>query len=264
MADPIPSRFEFAIQIARQAGDLTMTYYRKTGLQIESKSDDSPVTIADRDAEQLLRERICERFPEDGILGEEFDKIEGDNDFQWILDPIDGTKAFISGVPLFGTLIGLLEKGQPVAGVCRFPALDEVVYAMHDHGTWWQLGDSEPLRARVRSTTQLDQALFCFTDVDCWVATERQEIFNRLCRSTKLARGWGDCYGHCLVATGRADLMVDPLLNPWDAAALVPIVKEAGGRFCDWTGTETIHGGNGISVVPSLWDRLMEILQQTE
>ncbi|MEZ6066236.1 MAG: inositol monophosphatase family protein [Planctomycetaceae bacterium] len=143
----------------------------------------------------------------------------------------------------------------------RFPALGEVVYARQGGGCWRQLREAPPQRVTVRQSVKLSDAVLCFTDVDGWAKTGRIEIFNTLCANVRLARGWGDCYGHVLVATGGADVMVDPLLNPWDAAALVPIITEAGGRFVDWTGVATIDGGNGLSTVPGLLDEVLSLLR---
>jgi myo-inositol-1(or 4)-monophosphatase len=165
------------------------------------------------------------------------------------------------GVPLFGTLIGLEHEGRCVLGVCRFPALDEVVYAAEGSGAWWQVRDREPRRAQVTSVTKLSAALFCTTTVTGWDKVGRREAFEQLCRTARLTRGWGDCYGHILVATGRADVMVDPQLNPWDAAALVPILQEAGGAFVDWQGRPSIYSGNGLSVNAGIREEVLAILR---
>jgi len=256
-------RLDFALEQARQAGELILRYWRTADLAIERKEDASPVTLADRGAEELLRAAISATFPDDGILGEEFGETAGTSDYRWVLDPIDGTKAFVAGVPLFGTLIGLQYQGECVLGVCRFPALDEVVYAAQGSGAWLQRGAGDPQAVRVRETTSLAEAMLCFTDVECWEKTGRLDCFTKLSKRCRLTRGWGDCYGHMLVATGRADVMVDPLLNPWDAAALVPIVVEAGGRFSDFTGARTIEGNCGMSVVPGLADEVLGIVGGT-
>jgi len=259
-ADDLSSRMEFALLVAREASDLILPYYQNPELEVERKRDSSPVTEADKGAELLIRARLAERFPDDAILGEEFPSKEGTTGFRWILDPIDGTKSFIHGVPLFGTLIGIEFQGVCVIGVCRFPALDEVIYAAKGHGAWWQLGKGEPRRAHVSSVTRLSEATFCNTNPSRWVAIGKSAAFEKLLTSVQLARGWGDCYGHMLVATGRADVMIDPAMNAWDAAALLPIIEEAGGHFLDWTGNATIYSGNGLSVAPGLKDEVMAIL----
>lgn len=258
--DEKQSRLDFAVDIAREAAELILGYYRVDGLTIERKADESPVTVADRGAEELLRKRIENRFPADGILGEEFGEKSSTNGFRWILDPIDGTKAFMHGVGQFGTLIGLEQGDDVVLGVANFPAMHELVYAAAGMGTWWQIGDAAPKRARVSSVADLSEALFCFTEVGGYDKIGRGDAFETLRTGCRVARGWGDCLGHILVATGRADVAVDPELHPWDAAPLLPIVKEAGGCFADWNGNETIHGGNGFSANAELKDAVLSIL----
>jgi histidinol phosphatase-like enzyme (inositol monophosphatase family) len=257
-------RLEFALEVAREASGLILRYYQRPELAVDRKADESPVTAADRGAEELIRSRLAETFPEDGVLGEEFPEQFGRSGVRWILDPVDGTKSFVHGVPLFGTLIGVEYAGECLAGVCRFPALDEVVYAARGAGAWWQRGSAPPRPARVSSVTRLSDALFCQTNFLRWESVGRWRALLDLLRKVGLARGWGDCFGHVLVATGRAEIMVDPALNPWDAAALVPILTEAGGCFVDWQGNTTIYGGNGISVVPALKDEVLRILAQPD
>jgi histidinol-phosphatase len=253
-------RLELALRLASESSELILKYYQTQGLRIESKSDDSPVTIADRETEMLMREGILAQFPDDGVLGEEFDNIDGNSGYRWILDPIDGTKPFIHGVPLFGSLIGVEHDGRMVAGVCRFPILDEVIYAAEGTGTWWKIGDGNPVKAAVSECTAFEDARFMFTEPSSWRGCNRHDAMVRVIEATKLSRGWGDCYGHIMVATGRAEVCVDPIMSAWDIAALVPIVREAGGRFINWAGTESIDGGDGISVVPGLKDAVLATL----
>jgi len=163
-------------------------------------------------------------------------------------------------VPLFGTLIGVEYQGNCAIGVCRFPALNEVVYAATGGGCWWQQGGGSPVKAQVSEVESLDKALFSFTTVSGWERIGRVDAFETLRARTLLSRGWGDCYGHALVATGRADVMVDPLMNPWDIAALIPIVQEAGGHFLDWSGNIDVNAGNGFSVNRKLKQAVLEIL----
>jgi len=242
------ARLEFALATARRASELILGYYQSESLAVESKRDTSPVTAADRGAEELIRKDIAREFPGDGVLGEELGETPSSNGFRWILDPVDGTKSFIHGVPLFGTLIGLEYKDRIVLGVCRFPALDEVVYATAGQGAWWQVGKAAARRAHVSKVDQLAEALFCVTTISGWERIGRYDAFEKIRSQAKLTRGWGDCYGHALVATGRAEVMVDPLMNPWDAAALVPIVQEAGGHFCDWSGRSSVMTPTAPSV----------------
>lgn len=258
----LQQRLDFALAVAREASTLILSYYQNPELAVEKKLDTSPVTAADRGAEELIRERLAVAFPNDGVLGEEFPEKPGTNGFRWILDPVDGTKSFVHGVPLFGTLIGVEYEKECLVGVCRFPALDEVVYASRGTGAWWQIANDAPKPARVSKVTQLSEATFCQTNILRWEAVNRWSALMTMLRSVGLSRGWGDCFGHVLVATGRAEIMVDPSLNPWDAAALVPILQEAGGEFIDWKGNPTIYGGSGISIVPALKQQVLDILNR--
>ena len=257
----LQTRLDFALAVAREASALILRYYQNPDLKVERKRDTSPVTAADKGAELLIRERLAATFPDDAILGEEFPDKAGTNGFRWIVDPIDGTKSFIHGVPLFGTLIGVEYESTCVIGVARFPALDEVVYAAQGSGAWWQIGSRAPRRVQVSSVTSLSEATFCLTNPARWLAIGKREALEGLMTSAQLARGWGDCYGHILVATGRADVMIDPAMNAWDAAALLPIMQEAGGHFIDWSGRPTIYGGNGLSVVPGLKEEVLRRLK---
>lgn len=262
-SDQIEARLEWALAVAREASPLIMSYYQSSGLSVESKRDSSPVTAADRGAEELIRARIAERYPNDAILGEEFGEQAGDSGYRWILDPVDGTKSFIHGVPLFGTLVGVEYQETCVAGVCHFPALQETVWGGVGCGAWWQTGDGSVRTARVSSVGLMADATICFTTVKGYARVGRFDVFESLVEEASLLRGWGDCYGHMLVATGRADAMIDPLMNPWDAAALVPIVTEAGGHFVDWMGTRSIYSGNGISVNAELHAAVLAITRGT-
>lgn len=257
----LQTRLQLALRLAADASDLILDYYQTDRLGLETKSDDSPVTKADRGAEELIRAGIQAAFADDGILGEEFPSIPGSSGYRWILDPIDGTKPFVHGVPLFGTLIGVESAGRMVAGVCRFPALREVVYAADSVGAWWQIADAAPRRARVTDCTQLDTARLMVTEPSSWRSCGRFEPMQRLMDATRLSRGWGDCYGHMMVATGRAELAVDPQMSAWDIAALIPILREAGGICMDWRGEENVDGGDGISVVPGLREAVLSVLQ---
>ena len=254
-------RLQFALKMAENASELILRHYQVDGLLVESKSDESPVTVADRGAEELMRKMLAESYPEDGVLGEEFDDVPGKNGFRWILDPIDGTKAFIHGVPLFGTLIGIESNGRMVAGVCRFPALNEVVYASDGEGCWWQIGSQPARRTSVSGVSSLKDARLIFTEPTHWRSTKRFDAIVQIMDQVKIARGWGDCYGHAMIATGRAEIAIDPMMSPWDIAALIPILREAGGCCTDWQGVETVTGGDGVSVVPALRDAVIRILK---
>ena len=241
------ARLTSAVAAARAAGDLTLTYFQRDDLAVESKSDASPVTVADRNAELLLRERIAREFPNDGILGEEFGEQAGTSGYRWILDPIDGTKSFISGVPLYGTLVGVEREGRSVVGVIHIPGLGETAYAAAGQGAWYVKGSGVPRPARVSRKARLADGLFCTSEVVNFDRVGRRDAYERLQTAARLTRTWGDAYGYLLVAVGRAELMVDPLMHVWDCAALQPVIEEAGGTFTDWQGTPTIHASNSIA-----------------
>ena len=257
----VQSRLDFGLTVSAEAERIVLKYFQNSNLQVILKGDQTPVTVADRGAEEFLRGKIASQFPDDAILGEEFGEQSGSSGFRWILDPIDGTKPFIHGVPLFGMLIGLQFENQYAAGICRIPAMAEAMYARRGGGAWWQRGEQEPEQVQVSQATSLKESLFCFTDLECWQTTNHAQALLNLSESCRLARGWGDCYGHMLVATGRAELMIDPLLSEWDAAALIPIIEEAGGVFMDWAGESTATGGNGISTTPALKDQVLQLLE---
>ena len=255
------SRLTFALRSSADAGQVILRYYQSQDLGVQSKADDSPVTEADRGAELLIREQLAQHFPDDGILGEEFDDVPSSSGYRWILDPIDGTKPFIHGVPLFGTLIGVEFEGRMVAGVCRLPALNEVMYAEHGAGAWWQVGSQSPRRVSVSDVRTLSESRLMITEPTHTVRCGRQSVFDDLMKRVRLARGWGDCYGHMLVATGRAEVAVDPEMSAWDIAALIPILREAGGSCTDWKFQENVFGGDGVSCVPGILDEVRELLK---
>ncbi|REJ65095.1 MAG: histidinol-phosphatase [Planctomycetota bacterium] len=259
----LTARLELAREIAARAGELTLRYFQDPQLAVERKSDASPVTVADREAEQLMRAEIAAHFSSDGIIGEEFGEQPGDSSYTWVLDPIDGTKSFIHGVPLYGTLVGLTRSDEAVAGVIQMAALDESVFAATGQGAWHQRGNEPPARAQVSTQAKLAESLFC-TSADTAFA-ERADpdgpaAYRRLAEAAGLARTWGDCYGYFLVATGRADVMVDPVFNIWDACAAKPVIEEAGGKFTDWKGEATIHHGEGVATNGRVHDQVLAVL----
>ena len=220
----------FMTELARDSGDFIRPLFRQLSVTVETKADQSPVTIADRGAEQLMRALIARRFPAHGIIGEEFGSERADAEFVWVLDPVDGTKSFISGVPLWGTLIALLHGGQPVLGCIHQPVLDQLM-----------IGDGRQTllngrAVRCRGTTRVEEATLLTSDPLNPSKFQSGSHFDALQRRAKLVRTWGDCYGYLLVASGWADVCVDPVMNPWDIAAVVPIIRGAGGVITDWQG----------------------------
>ena len=252
---PLGAFLDFAIDAAWQAGQLTLAHFQ-TGVAVEWKGDNSPVTAADRGSEQLLRRLIEHRFPDHAIVGEEFGETDRDSQYRWIIDPIDGTRSFVRGVPLYGVLIGLEIAGEAAVGVVHFPALHEMVAAAKGQGCRWN-----GRLARVSPVSSLDQALLLCTDAAEFAKRGRTRTWQRLQAATHTQRSWGDCYGHCLVATGRAEAMFDPVLSVWDAAPLLPILEEAGGTFTDWSGVPTICSHNGMSTNGLLLDAILKIME---
>jgi len=257
-ATELGSLLDFAVRVARAAGEITQRYF-KGSFAVELKADNSFVTAADREAERFLRAGIKEAFPDDAILGEEEGAKAGKSNRRWILDPIDGTYSFVHKVPLYGVLIGLEIDDEAVLGVVNLPAVNEQVYAANGLGCFW---NDRP--AHVSSTESLGDALLLATDFgDC----ERQgfgRAAEMLQSQVQARRTWGDVYGHVLVATGRAEIMLDPIMNIWDCAPLLPILEEAGGTFTDWRGQRTIHGGNAISTNGRLFDAVMSTIRKAQ
>lgn len=238
---------DFAIAAARAAGDQTQTHFLKPNLEIERKRDGTQVTIADREAEDLLRRMISKRYPNDGILGEEHGEMKGTSGMRWILDPIDGTASFVCGVPLYSNLVALEQDGRALVGVIHLPALGESVYAGRGMGAWHVVGEGTARRARVSSVANLRDAVVCTTSLDYFVRAGVAEMFAPLQASCALFRGWSDAYAAVLVATGRADALVEPKVAIWDVAAVQVVVEEAGGRYSDFRGGADLNAGNGVA-----------------
>lgn len=246
---------QFAVELARGAGDITLQYFRKKP-ETSTKSDGSYVTIADRQAEAYLRKQIAKRFPDDGFLGEEEGESVGRSGRRWIVDPIDGTFAFVHGVPFYGVLIALEMEREMSVGVVNIPALGEIVSAAKGVGCFF---NGEP--ARVSATGELKDALLLSTDFAACAQYGFGPAAERLQARAKTSRTWGDCYGYVLVATGRADVMLDPVMNLWDCAPLLPIMEEAGGTFTDWHGERTAAGGNSIATNGLLFHEVMSTIR---
>jgi histidinol-phosphatase len=244
---------DVALEAAYLGGRRTLAYFN-TNIAVETKADNTPVTKADRESEQIIRERIARSFPAHAIIGEEGGETAGDAAFRWIIDPIDGTKTFIHGVPLYGVLIGVEVKGKPSVGVIYMPAMDEMVYAASGLGCFW---NGRP--ARVSEISRLEDATLLTSSARS--ATNRSDAYEKLASRVKIERSWGDCYGYALVATGRAEIMLDPEMNPWDCAPMLPILEEAGGHFTTWDGKPTIWGKDAAATNGALHNEVSAILK---
>ena len=245
---------DFSVSAARGAGEITLKYFRRE-VETRLKGKDNFVTQADVEAEEFLRRQIAERFPRDAVIGEEAGESAGTSGRRWIIDPIDGTYSFVHGVPFYGVLLGCEIDGEPAVGVINMPALGEIVYAAKGLGCFW---NGEP--AQVSQTERLEDALLLSTDFGSCTRYGFGEAAAELQQKAAMRRTWGDCYGYVLVATGRADVMLDPAMNIWDCAALLPVIEEAGGTFTDWRGRRTIHSGNSVATNGRLFREVLQII----
>jgi histidinol phosphatase-like enzyme (inositol monophosphatase family) len=240
-ASDLDARVAPVAELARLTGDIALRHYRSR-LIVETKADGSPVTIADRAAEEAARGWVRRFFPDDGILGEELGEERPGARRRWVIDPIDGTKAFVRGVPLWGSLVALCEGETVLAGAAYFPAIGELLAAAPGAGCW-----HNGSRCTVSTVASLSDATALTTDPRFRERPARRAGWERLAGAVSVARTWGDCFGYLLVATGRAELMCDAILSPWDAAAFQPIVREAGGVFTDWDGRDTAFGASAVA-----------------
>jgi histidinol-phosphatase len=251
-APPVePGLVDFAVELARGAGELTLRWFARDDLGVEQKADGTPVTEADRAAERWVREQLAEHCPHDSIVGEEEPPRNGDSGRTWILDPIDGTKAFTRGVPLYSTLLAFDDEHGPAIGVIALPALGQLVWAGRGRGCW---ADGRP--AQVSQTPTIDGAYLMSSSYSHWPEAALLAVK----RAGMHLRTWGDGYGYSLVATGRADAMVDPAAALYDVAAMPVIMAEAGGRFTSLDGQPTPGAGNGVATNGLLHAELLELL----
>ncbi len=244
---------DFSKQLASASGAVIKRYFR-SGIAVENKADASPVTIADKQAEEVMREMIMKAYPEHGIIGEEFGVHNKDAAYQWVLDPIDGTKSFISGTFLFGTLIGLMKNGQPIVGAIHHPVTAHLLIGT---GVEARLNDEI---VRVRPTRELREAVMLYTDFIDVGKYQNGIAFQQLLGKTKFNRTWGDCHGYFLLATGYADIMLDPIMHLWDTVALIPIVEGAGGKITAWNGGPPLSGKGIIASNGRLHSQVLRAL----
>ncbi|MDQ6871627.1 MAG: histidinol phosphate phosphatase [Gemmatimonadota bacterium] len=241
-------------EVATLAGNVARRYYGGNP-EVQTKRDGSPVSVADFEAERAAREWIEKNFPADGIIGEELSTTREAAKRRWILDPIDGTFTFLQNVPLWGTLVAVVEGEQVIAGAAYFPALEETIVAAPGKGAWWNGS-----RTNVSQVSALKAARLVTTDARFNRDLSRRDRWLELQNGAQAMRTWGDCYGYLLVATGRADVMVDDVISVWDGAALLPVITEAGGVFTDWKGRTTAFGGDAIATNSLLADAVRDIL----
>lgn len=255
---------KFAIDTARLAGKITLKYFQGD-FQAETKNDNTPVTNADREVESYIRSQIEKRFPDHEILGEEYGATQGaaipasTNRFRWLIDPIDGTRSFVRGVPLYSVLIGFEIDGRSAVGVAYFPALDEIIWAAEGQGCFWN-----GRACHVSNQERLDKALVTHFDTGAFTKHGRQAAWQRLVAATGYRAGWCDAYGYLLTATGRADITIDPQMSPWDCGPFPVILAEAGGYFGDWHGNVTLYAKETFATNLNLLPQVLNVLNQDE
>jgi len=249
---------DFIRSLAEASGEVIKRYYAKVNLTIEFKEDQSIVTQADREGEAVMRDMISKAYPHHGIIGEEFGSANTDSEFVWTLDPVDGTISFASGCPLFGTLIGLLRDGKPVLGAIHQPVLNQLCVGDNHEATL------NGRRVQLRQTHDLSQAVLLTTDVENIARYQKKEGFDNLLGQTRMFRTWGDCYGYLLLASGGADIMLDPIMNPWDIIPLIPVIQGANGVITTWAGKDASHGSSCVAANKQLHPRVLELLNNME
>lgn len=249
------TRYELAVEAAQKAGDLARTYYETT-FDVQHKADSSPVTVADREAEQHIRSMIARHFPDDGLLGEEYGDQSGTTGFRWVIDPIDGTKSFVRHVPIWATLVGLEYQGEQIGGVAYIPVFGMTYRALRGGGAFM---NERPIH--VSNVARLADSLLCYSSIGWFTRVGREKTFLELANRTARQRGYGDFYGFVLVAEGAAEVMLEHGVNPWDVAATKPIIEEAGGCFTDWDGKPTIHRPDVLATNGKVHGEAMAILR---
>jgi histidinol-phosphatase len=249
------SRYEVMVEAARAAGQVALEYFDRN-VSVEWKPDQSPVTVADRDAESALRERLAAAFPRDGFVGEEFGQTPGSTGYRWIIDPIDGTRCFVRNIPHWATLVGLEYQGEMIAGVSYAPADGQLFRALRGDGTY-----KNDRRVRVSEVATLSQTLACYSGFQYFDEAGREKTFLDVMRGVDRARGFGDYYGFVLVAQGSCDLMVDYGVHLWDVAGLKVIVEEAGGKFTNWDGGPDVDRPDCVASNGRVHDEALALLQ---
>lgn len=248
------SRYEAGVEAAQQAAQLALGFY-DTNVAVEWKQDESPVTVADRNAEALLRQTLLGRFPNDGFLGEEYGDQPGNSGFRWVVDPVDGTRSFVRGIPIWATLVGLEYQGEQIAGVAVLPAMGDTYRALRGAGVF-----RNERAIHVSNVASLSESLLCYSSISWFVKAGRQDDFLALAAKTQRQRGFGDFYGFVLVAQGSAEVMIEHGVHIWDVVALKAIIEEAGGRFSDWKGIPTVERPDVLASNGRLHDEVLRII----
>ena len=245
---------EFIGELAEESGRIITPYFANSELEVEFKKDESPVTVADRKAEEVMRKMIEKKFPDHGIVGEELGTVRGDAEYVWVLDPIDGTIAFAKACPLFGTLICLTKNGQPLLGAIHQPVLDQLLIGNN------KTANLNGQQVRVSETNNLKNADLVCGYLRSPAKHQNGVNWEKFINEIKTLRTWGDCYGYLLLATGNIDIAVDPIMNSWDLLALIPIIRGAGGVISDWQGKDPLKGSSIVASNPHLHQQVIEIL----
>ena len=247
-------RYEQGLEITRQAGQIALGYFDKP-LEVLTKGDESPVTVADRATESFLREQLGRLFPGDGFLGEEYGDTPSSTGYRWIMDPIDGTRSFVRGIPLWGTMVGLEYRGELVAGIIDCACQNSTWHALQGHGAY-----RNNTRIHVSDCAEMSKANVFYSGLNWFVKAGREHQFLEIVRRTERQRGYGDWYGFMLVAQGSGDAMIEYGVHAWDVAAVVPIVHEAGGVFSCWDGSLSIERPDVIASNKPLHREFLDIL----
>jgi histidinol-phosphatase len=248
------ARYEEGVLAAQEAGRVALGYFDR-GVAVETKADQSPVTIADRAAEQAMRQRLLRHFPHDGFLGEEFGDSPGSSGYRWIIDPIDGTRSFVRNIPIWATLVGLEHRNEMIAGIAVIPTWNQTFRALRGDGAY-----RDERRIRVSDVDRLDKALMSYSSFGFFKAAGKQSAFAEMLARTERSRSYADFYGFVLVAQGAVDLMADFGVHIWDVAGLKVIVEEAGGCFTDWAGGATVDRPDALATNGRLHAAALEIL----
>lgn len=248
------TRYEKAIEIAQEAAKVAMRYF-DTELDVELKGDESPVTIADRETELALREALTKAFPGDGFLGEEYGNTPGSTGYRWIIDPIDGTRSFIRGIPTWATLLGLEYKGELIAGVVEAAPFGHTYHALRGNGAY-----RNDRRIRVSDQSELSKALVFYSSITWFRDAKKEREFLTLIERSDRQRGYGDWYGFLLVAQGSGEVMIEHGVHAWDIGGILPVLLEAGGKMTDWEGRIDIQKPDVVATNGRLHEEVLAIL----